>query len=71
MDDDEDAIGLQSRANGRPGVVAGNLAYVIYTSGSTESRRGSENQHGGLVNLVSWFVGEYGLESGTGWRSKR
>ncbi|WP_394829367.1 amino acid adenylation domain-containing protein [Pendulispora albinea] len=43
---------------------ADNLAYVIYTSGSTGKPKGVENHHRGLVNLLTWFVGEYALGPG-------
>lgn len=37
------------------------LAYVIYTSGSTGQPKGVEVTHGGLRNLISWHVREFGI----------
>jgi amino acid adenylation domain-containing protein/non-ribosomal peptide synthase protein (TIGR01720 family) len=36
----------------------GNLAYVIYTSGSTGRPKGAGACHGGLSNLLQWYIGE-------------
>ncbi|HZF14277.1 MAG TPA: non-ribosomal peptide synthase/polyketide synthase [Thermoanaerobaculia bacterium] len=41
-----------------PEVTAENLAYVIYTSGSTGTPKGVEIGHGGLLNLVRWYLAE-------------
>ncbi|HKV35338.1 MAG TPA: amino acid adenylation domain-containing protein, partial [Pyrinomonadaceae bacterium] len=38
-----------------------NLIYVIYTSGSTGRPKGAGVTHTGFVNLVNWFVSEFGL----------
>ena len=35
------------------------LAYVIYTSGSTGQPKGTLITHGGLLNYVSWAIGQY------------
>ena len=42
-------------------VSGDNLIYVIYTSGSTGRPKGAGVMHGGSVNLVNWFVSEFGL----------
>ncbi len=43
------------------GVLSDNLIYTIYTSGSTGRPKGAGVTHGGFVNLVNWFVSEFGL----------
>ena len=42
-------------------VLGDNLVYVIYTSGSTGRPKGAGVTHAGFVNLVNWFVSEFGL----------
>jgi amino acid adenylation domain-containing protein/non-ribosomal peptide synthase protein (TIGR01720 family) len=42
-------------------VSGDNLIYAIYTSGSTGRPKGAGVTHGGFVNLVNWFVSEFGL----------
>ena len=42
---------------------AGNLVYVIYTSGSTGKPKGTAVHQGGLLNLVCWFVNQFGIDS--------
>jgi amino acid adenylation domain-containing protein len=41
-----------------------NLAYVIYTSGTTGRPRGVMVEHGNVVNVVTWFARQYGLQAG-------
>jgi amino acid adenylation domain-containing protein len=43
------------------GLTSGHLAYVIYTSGSTGAPKGVMNEHRGIVNLLTWIQGAYGL----------
>ncbi len=38
-----------------------NLAYVLYTSGSTGRPKGVEVPHSGLLSLIDWHLGRYGL----------
>ncbi|TCK33795.1 amino acid adenylation domain-containing protein [Paraburkholderia sp. BL8N3] len=38
-----------------------NLAYVIYTSGSTGEPKGVMVEHGGLSNLMDWYLGDVGV----------
>ncbi|MBB5360924.1 amino acid adenylation domain-containing protein, partial [Rhodanobacter sp. ANJX3] len=44
------------------GASAGQLAYVIYTSGSTGRPKGVMNEHGALVNRLTWMQSAYGLD---------
>ncbi|HEX8559858.1 MAG TPA: amino acid adenylation domain-containing protein [Pyrinomonadaceae bacterium] len=44
-------------------VSGDNLIYVIYTSGSTGRPKGAGVTHGGFVNLVNWFVSEFGMSA--------
>jgi natural product biosynthesis luciferase-like monooxygenase protein/amino acid adenylation domain-containing protein len=44
-------------------VLADNLAYVIYTSGSTGRPKGTSIHQRGFVNLVSWFISEFNVDS--------
>jgi tyrocidine synthetase III len=39
----------------------GDLVYTIYTSGSTGRPKGVVVRHTGFVNLVNWYVKEFGL----------
>lgn len=40
------------------------LAYIIYTSGSTGKPKGAGVFHRGFVNLMHWFVTDFGLSTG-------
>jgi amino acid adenylation domain-containing protein len=42
-----------------------NLAYVMYTSGSTGKPKGAMILHGGLVNYLTWAIGEYRVSPGS------
>ncbi len=60
-----DDLAAAGAAGGGPGprsaVAAGELAYVIYTSGSTGRPKGVCVPHGGIVNLLVWMQGVFGL----------
>jgi len=40
-----------------------NLVYVIYTSGSTGKPKGVPIRTGGFVNLVHWYISEFGFDT--------
>jgi amino acid adenylation domain-containing protein len=40
----------------------GQLAYVIYTSGSTGRPKGVLLEHGGLANLVTWYIKRFQVD---------
>src|SRR3954451_10870440 len=48
---------------GRGALTPGHLAYVTYTSGSTGRPKGVMVAHGAVVNLVHWYVGEFGISA--------
>ncbi|HEX6913580.1 MAG TPA: amino acid adenylation domain-containing protein, partial [Longimicrobium sp.] len=45
----------------RGGLTPEHLAYLIYTSGSTGQPKGAMLLHRGLVNMVHWQTGEFGI----------
>ncbi|MBA2762483.1 MAG: AMP-binding protein, partial [Segetibacter sp.] len=51
---DDSTISIQPLYNLRISIVPKNLAYVIYTSGSTGTPKGVMNEHGGVVNRLTW-----------------
>ncbi|PWT88386.1 MAG: hypothetical protein C5B54_10700 [Acidobacteria bacterium] len=53
LDDEAEAIGLQSESNLPVTVSAENLVYIIYTSGSTGRPKGVAIQHNQLFNYVT------------------
>ena len=52
---------MSRQVNPAVNVSGDNLIYVIYTSGSTGRPKGAGVTHAGFVNLVKWFVSEFGL----------
>ncbi|HXQ71685.1 MAG TPA: amino acid adenylation domain-containing protein, partial [Pyrinomonadaceae bacterium] len=61
LDAQTEEIGREAREDLSVKVSRSNLIYVIYTSGSTGRPKGAGVTHGGFVNLVNWFVSEFGL----------
>ncbi|MDB4901400.1 MAG: amino acid adenylation protein, partial [Mucilaginibacter sp.] len=54
LDTDWDQIAKEEDSNPKTTITPGQLAYVIYTSGSTGKPKGVMNEHGGVVNRLSW-----------------
>jgi amino acid adenylation domain-containing protein len=54
LDKDWELISKQDDNNLDTVITADQLAYVIYTSGSTGKPKGAMNEHGGVVNRLSW-----------------
>ncbi|MEV0438863.1 amino acid adenylation domain-containing protein [Streptomyces spectabilis] len=52
--------------DGAPPLRAGprNLAYVVHTSGSTGRPQGCEVEHGGLLNVLTWYGDTFGIGPG-------
>jgi amino acid adenylation domain-containing protein len=61
VDAESSAIDRESADGLADGAAEGNLVYVVYTSGSTGRPKGVAIEHRGLVNLVQWFQGAYGV----------
>ena len=61
LDTQQEEIGRESPEDLGVKVSGDNLIYVIYTSGSTGRPKGAGVTHRGFVNLVNWFVSEFGL----------
>ncbi|QPQ89142.1 amino acid adenylation domain-containing protein (plasmid) [Burkholderia gladioli] len=44
------------------GLTPAHLAYVIYTSGSTGTPKGVQNEHGAVVNRLTWMQTNYAID---------
>lgn len=54
LEDEQEAIELESESTPSVAVAGENLAYVIYTSGSTGGPKGVALSHAALANLIEW-----------------
>ena len=63
LDKQREVIAQHSSENICNPVAAENLAYVIYTSGSTGRPKGVQITHAGLMNLVSWHLDTYAVNT--------
>ncbi|HSK64595.1 MAG TPA: non-ribosomal peptide synthetase, partial [Pyrinomonadaceae bacterium] len=61
LDLEAEEIGREVSDEPSVNVCGDNLIYTIYTSGSTGRPKGAGVTHRGFVNLVNWFVSEFGL----------
>jgi amino acid adenylation domain-containing protein/natural product biosynthesis luciferase-like monooxygenase protein len=66
LDRDWEQIAQQPHENLAVGMQPEQLAYIIYTSGSTGTPKGTLLTHQGLVNYLSWCIGEYAVADGQG-----
>ena len=63
LDGDRDTIKNEKDSNLQTIINPAQLAYVIYTSGSTGKPKGAMNEHGGVVNRLSWAQDYFKLNS--------
>ena len=63
LDGDRDTIKNEKDSNLQTIINPAQLAYVIYTSGSTGKPKGAMNEHGGVVNRLSWAQDYFKLSS--------
>ncbi|WP_413668446.1 amino acid adenylation domain-containing protein [Mucilaginibacter sp. Mucisp86] len=63
LDKDWQLISKQDDSDLDTTIDADQLAYVIYTSGSTGKPKGAMNEHGGVVNRLTWTQNYFGLTS--------
>lgn len=61
LDTEWEAIAREQTANPVSAVRDENLVYLIYTSGSTGQPKAAGVYHRGFVNLLHWFVSEFGF----------
>ncbi len=61
MDRDAEKIDAESRENPAPIAEPSHLCYVIFTSGSTGRPKATAVYHRGWMNLLHWFVTEFGI----------
>jgi amino acid adenylation domain-containing protein len=59
------APGINKKITSNHSQSPGNLAYVMFTSGSAGKPKGVMIEHKNVVNLLTWFGKNYGLEPGT------
>ncbi|HXQ69072.1 MAG TPA: AMP-binding protein, partial [Pyrinomonadaceae bacterium] len=63
LDRDASLIGAESRENPARVAEPSHLCYVIFTSGSTGRPKATAVYHRGWMNLLYWFVTEFGIAS--------
>jgi len=67
VDDDSDAhnasIKSQPDSNLANNTEASDLFYIIYTSGSTGRPKGATVMHRGEINLLNWYVRDFGFNT--------
>ena len=61
LDGDFELFASESRENPQVKLSPENLIYAIYTSGSTGNPKGAGVYHRGFINLVHWFITEFGI----------
>jgi len=63
---DRDAAMIDAESHENPAPIAGpsHLCYVIFTSGSTGRPKATAVYHRGWMNLLHWFVTEFGITAG-------
>ena len=64
MDRDAGVIDAESHENPAPIAEPSHLCYVIFTSGSTGRPKATAVYHRGWLNLLHWFVTEFGITAG-------
>ena len=62
MDRDWGQLESYSDTNPEPITEKDDLIYVVYTSGSTGEPKGATVKHRGELNLLSWYVREFGFD---------
>jgi tyrocidine synthetase-3 len=59
-----DRLQQESRDNSPSMAGPDDLIYIIFTSGSTGTPKGAGVYHRGFMNLMHWFVTDFGLQAG-------
>ncbi|MGD2087197.1 MAG: amino acid adenylation domain-containing protein [Candidatus Aminicenantes bacterium] len=62
-DDEAKLLDIESGENLSPLSGPGDLIYIIFTSGSTGVPKGAGVYHRGFMNLMHWFVNDFGLDA--------